>query len=346
MSAKSQKRMHLESIISLCLLGVLVLIAGGILIRQQRNVDMERFGLAALATQLGTQAEQTQAGGLNLAALAPPGFEPYLATETYTADTLYEKINGKATFYLDSGFVKLLTQRFKSTADESLWMELYLYDMDNIKKAFSVYSRQKRPGTTALPEVHYGYKTANSLFAVHGKCYAELVASSDSDRLIAAMTKVVNTLPDELPLDEATQIPELDFFPAENLASSSFKLYLADTFGFEELTDTLTAQYELAGQNFTAFLSKRKSPRNAAALAEQYCKFLTEAGGNVKPAINKNLEALNCKVLDLYGTTEIVFATGPFVAGVHEAEDQKLAEDLTLTLAGRLREVMSRPGNE
>ncbi|MBA7643762.1 hypothetical protein ES703_51495 [subsurface metagenome] len=45
------------------------------------------------------------------------------------------------------------------------------------------------------------------------------------------------------------------------------------------------------------------------------------------------------KMIDFYGTTEIIFATGPFVAGVHECENEQLANELAAILFKKLAKV-------
>jgi hypothetical protein len=50
--------------------------------------------------------------------------------------------------------------------------------------------------------------------------------------------------------------------------------------------------------------------------------------------------------MDSYGTTEIVFTVGPFVAGIHEAEDQQAAEKIAEILFNRLNEFIIASNNE
>jgi len=135
------KPKKLESVVSISLLAILIIITITILITQS-DYDMSRFGVGTAVSAPGTEK-------ISLTSLAPLGFEK-LSEETYLADNLYEKINGKAPLYIESGFVKLSTARFISKDDESLWMELFIFDMANIKNAFSVYSVQKRPDVEIL----------------------------------------------------------------------------------------------------------------------------------------------------------------------------------------------------
>jgi hypothetical protein len=318
-----------ESVVGLFLLAVLTIITITILITQS-DYDMTRFGVGTAASAPGMEK-------ISLTSLAPAGFET-LSEEAYLADNLYEKINGKSPLYIESGFVKLSTARFVSKDDEGLWMELFIFDMASIKNAFSVYSVQRRPSVEILPDIQFGYRTADAPYLVHGKYYIEFIASSKSDVLFKAMMETAQKIKANLPIDVDTEIPELSYFPQDNLVPGSHKLYLESAFGFEGFSDILTAQYKFGDQTITAFLSRRPDPQEARLVAKSYHKFLIENGGAAKPAITKILKG---KVVDFYETTEIISAIGPFVVGIHEAENQQYAEKLATILINKLSEAMS-----
>ena len=322
MDSTSGRSKRLESAIGICLLAVLLLIAITVLIKQS-DYDMGRFGIEIAVGEPITA---------NLQSLAPAGFK-LLSEEVYLADNLFEKINGKAPLYIESGFEKLFTQRLINKDKESLWMELFIFDMAALKNAFSVYRVQMRPGVEFLPDMQFGYRTTDSAYFVHGKYYVEFIASSKSDKLFKAMMEVAHNIQTNLPVDKVTEIPELTLFPQDNFVTGSPKLYLASAFGFEGFTDIFTAQYKLGDETITAFFSKRSDSKDAQLVAKSYYNFLLENGGELKPAINKTLES---KVVDFYDTTEIVSAAGPFVFGIHEAENQQSAEKIAITLINKL----------
>ncbi len=337
------RNQRLESAVSVLLLAVLFLIGLGVFIKQA-DVDMSRFGIEAQTAELSIQIPGVEAKApawrepkeeLDLVALAPVGFETLSKSELYVPDNLYEKINGKAPLYIESGFEKLSTQRFMIKDDENLWAELYVYDMATIRNAFSVYSVQRRPDADILSLFHpsFGYRTANALYFIHGKYYVELIGSAESAQLFKAMTEIAGNITEKLKVGEVSQIAELSLFLDENAVLGSTKLYLADAFGFDGLTDIFVRQYKLDDETISAFLSKRPDSRNAEVIAGSYRKFLIENGAVTRKAINKALEG---KVLDFYDTTEIVLSTGPFVVGIHEAENQRSAEELAVKLIDKL----------
>jgi len=319
---------RLESAIGICILAILFLIGLGIFIKQF-DYDMSQFGI-------DTTAAPKFEIPFELSSLVPAGFETPSKAEVYNPENLYEKINGKAPLYTESGFEELSTQRFVSISDQNLWMELFVYDMATVRNAFSVYSVQRRAEAELFPPMRFAYKTSNAIYFVHGKYYIELVGSSESAELFRATAEVARKIRANLVVDYDTEIAELALFPQEDLVWESIKLYPANAFGFEGLTDTFSAQYKLGSDTITAFLSSRTDPQEAQLIAKSYYNFLIDNSGAAKQPDNKILRG---KIVDFYDTTEIVFAIGSFVSGVHEAENQQAAEKLAEILINKLNEV-------
>ncbi len=332
-----------ESAISLCLLAALLFIGLGVFTKQS-DFEMARFGINVATAELPfEESEESKDDKPALSSLVPTGFEALSKTGVYNPDNLYEKINGKAPLYTDSGFEKLYTQRFINAKDESLWAELYVYDMGTMKNAFSVYSVQKRAEAEPFGPMRFAYRTANALYLVHGKYYVELVGSAESDELFRAMAEVIRKIRANLTIDPDAGIAELALFPEEDFIAGSVKLYLVNAFGSEGLTDTFTARYKLDDRTVAAFLSKRSNSQEAQVVAKGYYEFLINNGATPAQTDRKILEG---KIVDFYGTTEIVFAIGPYVAGIHEAENQQAAENLAERLFDKLKEVISSANNE
>lgn len=336
MSSVPGRSSQLESSISTFLLALLFLIGMGVFLKQS-DTDMSRFGVETDTIELSSQRlKVNKEKEIALESFMPLGFEPFSEIEVYLADNLYEKINGKAPLYIDAGFVKLFTQRFAHKDDENIGMEIYLYDMGGTKNAFSIYSMQKRADAQDLEDLGYAYKTSNAVYLSHNKYYAELIGWSESQELFDAMRKVAENIKSRLASNIDTKIAELNLFPTENIVPGSFKLYLTNAFGFEGLTNIFACRYKLADESITAFLSKRPDPQNAQDAADSYYNFLIQNGAKNKPTTNETLKHLKVRVLDFYGTTEIIFTVGPFVAGIHEAENQQLAEELAIMLFDKL----------
>ncbi len=322
MSAAVHRARRLESAISIFLSAILILI-GVVVFLSQFDTDRGSSG--------------TKAGGgrIELSTFVPKGFEVLSETEEYVEENLFEKIDGKAPFYTESGFLKLITQRFASKDDEGLWFEVYVYDMGSARGAFSVYSQQMRTEAELLEGFGFGYKTGNCMYFSKGRYYVEAVGSSESGRLSKSMQELVERLQSELGVVRDAELTELGLFPEGGKVSGSSKLYLKDAFGFEGLDNTFTARYSIEGKAVTAFLSKRDSVKEAKAVAKSYYDFLVENGATVKKAADKIFDG---KVVDFYGEKKIVLSEGKFVFGISNAANQAVGEKLAVELMKKLDE--------
>lgn len=345
MNSASSRSRHLETAISIFLLAILFLIGLAVFVKQS-DFDMSHFGIGD-APSLSAQVSET--GMVEKPAFdfpLPAGFKRPSEAETYTPENLYEKINGKAPLYIESGFVKLFTQRFVSQNDSNFWFEIFLFDMASARNAFSVYSVQRRADVETWSAVQFGYRTSNALYFVRDRFYVELVGSSEAADLSGAMADAANNLAGQIGVSETIEIPELALFPQDNFVPGSAKLYLSGVFGFEGLSNTFVCRYKIDEESVTAFISKRPSPQDARTAAENYFKFLIDNGGTSKTASIDALNEISGKVLDFYGTTEIIFAVGPYVAGVHEAKTQKSAEKLAVQLINKLTDIVRTTKND
>lgn len=317
-----------ESVVSLCLLATIVLIGVGVFVKQS-DYEMSQFGMdptvEVLAEKIPNKNET-----MVLDSLPTTGFEKLLETEVYDSQRLYEKINGKAPIYLESGFRQLTTQRFVSKKDQKLWAELFVYDMNSAKNAYSVYSRQKRANAKISSETGFAYESKNALFCAHGQYYIEFIGSAETKELLEAMRQIIQKIRENKVI-ATVEIDEMKLFNKEQLIDGSIKLYLNNTFGFEGFTDCFTGQYQIGDDVVTAFLSKRISPEDAMETFRQYHKFLLDNGGVDIAAADPKM-----KIVDFYGTIEIVAAAGQYVFGVHEAANRQVAEELVSRFSERL----------
>jgi hypothetical protein len=315
MSPARHQPTRLESIIAIVLIIVplIVLIA---IFNMQKGADISRFGIQ---TPIAEKSPDEQP--IDFVHLAPKGFKPFGTGESYNEKNLYEKINGKAPLYTESGFVKLFVRRYVSQKDDELTFELYIYDMGTAANAFSVYSIQRRAEGSPIDDMPSAYRTENALYLTHGKYYCELIGSSGSPVLLDALDLTATGLIENLKKPGPGRIPEFAFLPNDNLIPNTFILYLNGAFGFAGLTNTLSAKYDINDQTVTAFVSKQSGPAAAEKLADEYTEFLLTNGGekivSTDPAST---------YVDFYGSLEIVSAEDSFVFGIHQADDRMAAK--------------------
>jgi hypothetical protein len=262
----------------------------------------------------------------------PPELVALSAPETFTADNLYDKVDGKSDLYTTAGFVGLESRRYALKTTNDIWMEWCVYDMGTLPQAYSVFSLQRRPEGQDVSLTPFAYKSENALFFVCGQYYIEATASTSDPTLMSAMLAMGQQFVAAHPAGDM-RIPELGLFPPANLVADSQNLQVANVFGFDGFTNVFTAKYQVNNAGVQTFFEQTKSPAAAAALCNAYRSFLTSNGG--KEAESVGTASLG-KPINFMDGFEIVFAQGNSVAGVHAAPDAASAAAVAQELADNL----------
>ena len=323
-----------QTLLSLVILGILVVISVGVYLAQFNHNPAVR----QMAPALDTNDKNTiaPAASAEESLIIPPtGQMPLSPPEIFDTATLSDKINGKAELYLSAGFDRLHSQRFKDEAAGDVWMEVFVYDMQTPQNAFSVFSAQRRDDARALDIAQYAYQTPNALFFVHGPFYVEVIASDIAETIIQPMIAFAETFIANHPI-EAETIGQKELFPEEGLIQNSISLVSADAFGYDRFDQIFTATYKLQDSELMAYYSRRKTPQEAEGLVSSYRDFLISFGGET---VESDPGIKTAKVIHILDTYEIVFSHGPYLAGVREGADRQSAQELALKLFNRIKEV-------
>jgi hypothetical protein len=323
-----------QTALSFVILSMLAVIGAGLILTQSR------YNPAILSKDEIWPSADGQPGTsppsvLDAFSPLPAGLEPLTAAESFAADTLSDKIDGKAELYLSAGFKRLLSQRFKQDAASDRWLEAYVYDMGSGRNAFAVFSAQRRENAESLGLTRYAYRSPNAIFLVHGRYYVELIASDASAKLMQP-TEILAAMFVRNTAAAKTKIVEKNLFPPQALVQDSIALVAADAFGFDRLNRVYTAEYRLNGATLMAYFSRRQTAADAEELAAAYEKFLLQFGGQ---ALEQPLPIEKARLIEILDTFEVIFSYGPFMAGVREATTPDQAVELALQLRNQMREV-------
>jgi hypothetical protein len=327
------ERSRTETLVSLTILLALAAIAATMLLRQ---VNYSSPFLAALAEPTSSPAAPAGQKESDLSAYAGTGLSAMSPMESFTPDDLYKKIDGRADLYLTAGMIGLRCQRLAGQGDGEPWVEVFVYDMGSPDNAFTVYSKQKRPGVQELTEL--AYQTPNSLHFAHGRYYVEILASADTEPIRQAMREYRDHFLLAVEGGSGTAAKDMALFPSQDLRAGSISRSGEDDFGIKGFQNVFLAVYRIDGVDVTAFLHRCASPKEASDLAAAYRDSFGKKsfGGQVTPTGQDIPGGFLIKVLDTY---KIVFSRGPFVAGVHESPQRQAAEKVAASLARKLSEM-------
>jgi len=330
-----------QTFLSMVILSILMVIAVSIVITQYH------FNPAVLKTDALLQASNKDKPSPQLVSNTyfvplPEGIQPLTESEMFDARNLSDKIDGKAELYLSAGFTRLVSQRFRDERTPDLWMEAFVYDMGNSQNAFSVFSAQRRQDAESLALAQYAYRTPNALFLTHGRYYLEIIASKVSGQMPLPLKMMAETFIRNTPV-EAAVINETVLFPKQKLVENSITLISANAFGYDGFDKIYTAEYKVEDSRLTAYLSHRKTPREAKKMALAYTQFLLAYGGQ---NIETQLPIKGARLIEILDTFEIVFFHGSYLAGIREAATIDEAKMLAIELYHRIKEAINESRSE
>jgi hypothetical protein len=105
--------------------------------------------------------------------------------ETFNADNLYEKIDGRAESFLQYGVKGMAYCFYHPSSDPSNEIQLYVFEMADPLKALGKYGSEKPDEAKPIAVGTEGYTTAGSTLFYAGKYYTQIVSTQDDAKFAA-----------------------------------------------------------------------------------------------------------------------------------------------------------------
>jgi hypothetical protein len=196
------------------------------------------------------------------------GFKKITSYPVYTADNLWDFINGAADSYLSLGFENVHIAEYKK-GKNVIKLEIYKHK-DNIQ-TFGIYSSERSPSFNFIKMGAQGYKTDGSLNFFKGNYYVKIRTYSKSEKIIQSLETLGMRVSDILP--GSSEMPSaLKDLPETGRKINEENYIKESVLGHEYLTDAFKAQYEVGNSQFSIFLFRKKSATEAAKTVAAYLK--------------------------------------------------------------------------
>jgi hypothetical protein len=105
--------------------------------------------------------------------------------ETFNADNLYEKIDGRAESFIQYGVKGMAYTFYHPTGDPSNELQLYVFEMADSLKALGKYGSEKPEEFQTVAVGDAGYTSAGSLLFYLGRYYIQIVSTKDDPKFAA-----------------------------------------------------------------------------------------------------------------------------------------------------------------
>jgi hypothetical protein len=263
-----------------------------------------------------------------LARLVPEGWDIYDQVGLFTADNLYERINGRAELYLAYDVISLTTATFEDKTDIARFIELSIFDMGDPTNAFGIFSVERFQGEPPLDLGRLSYRSDANVYIWKGRYYITVVTSDSTDEFQYLGLDLARKVTDSL-IDSGEPVWGLSALPQKHLIPDSVQYFKVDAMGLDFMQNIYTAEYRKGEATIKAFLSRQASPNAALDLVERYAEYGQEYGQGYKRIKKDGVEFVLC---DMGGTFDVIFQKNRLVFGVISVKDQDMAMEMASDL--------------
>ena len=256
-----------------------------------------------------------------VANLEPKGWKLQDRVEIYSPMDLYERINGRAEYYLSYDMVWAVFGVFRRNTDNRHPVELSIFNMGNPTHAFGAFSGERSMGAPLLNFGRDSYYSEPTYYIWHGQYYIQITASDTTYELHQACLDLADKLTKNL-VDPGQSLWGFEILPAKDRVPQSVQYFLVDALGHSFLHDTYTAKYFRDEIEIPVFLSHQDSPASATEIIKKYKGHVNKYGKGVETSTIDGVEVIVCDMGKYY---DVIFQKGSFVAGIIGLRDKNIA---------------------
>jgi len=244
------------------------------------------------------------------------GTKPMGDTEFYTADNLYEKIDGRAPAYQSFNVVGLRCRSFAVTAATGSFVDVYEYRFDTPVNAFGMFALERDPKGKPLEIVADGYAADMGYFYRQGAVYVQIIASDTKPETLAKAKSIADIRAKDLPVDDKG-LAGRKKLPADGMIADSVAYVPENAQGQSSLKDVFQAKYKFTGAVIPFFVMVASADETAKAWQafQNFCgKFGTA----------ENLPDVNgAKIFraQVFGKWKVVYQRAGELGGAFDADD-------------------------
>ena len=257
----------------------------------------------------------------NVPNFTPAGWEVYDKTREFTAESLYELINGRAELYLAYDITRMIYVNFVNKGNNRLFIEVFIYDMGSPTNAFGIFSVERSQGAPSLNLGRDSYNLDAHYFIWKGQYYIRVIASESTKEFKQIGMNIAREVSSYL-TDSDDPVWGLTALPQVDLISDSIKYFQVDAMGLDFMRNTYTAKYLKGHGEVTAFLSRQDSSESAQDTVARYINHTQKYGEGIEHLKQNGTKFVLCDMRDRF---DVIFHEGELVGGVFSVEDRNIA---------------------
>ncbi|MGO9597292.1 MAG: DUF6599 family protein [Isosphaeraceae bacterium] len=265
-----------------------------------------------------------------------PGKSGSRYIEAFSADNLYEKIDGRAESFLQYSVKGMAYTFYHPTGDPSNELQLYIYEMADPLKALGKYGSEKPDEARSIPVGDEGYTAAGSTHFYAGRYYTQIVSTLDDPKFAAFAQELAKRIAARQKPASAEPVTPAFYFALlpEKGKQGSPKYVAQDVFGYSFFTDVFMADYKDGNVTWQGFVRPYRDAAEAKRVFETYKSSVQQDGAQVTSITAEGAdEMIRSASIGLF---DVVFRKGNTLAGANGGTSLAPAESFARGLAGSL----------
>ena len=265
--------------------------------------------------------------------LTPKHWKIYDEVMYFTAENLYEQINGRAEYYIGYDVIGLTFVSFDKKLDSENSINLSIYDMGTPTNAFGVFSGERSMDSQRLELGREAYRSGANYYIWHGQYYIQIITFDTSYELKDVGKKLAKNLSDLLE-DRGEPVWGLSVLPKENRIPQSIQYFAVDAMGLDFMRNTYTAKYYKGDSVLSVFLSRKNSSDSAQKTLNKFTTHAKQYGKGIDYIDKENIKLASC---DMGSSYDVIFQQDSLIAGVIGVKIKELAIQATIDLWKQLK---------
>ena len=278
--------------------------------------------------------ESSSEGGMDHSAAAPkpalknepleislPGIKPMSPTEFYTADNLFEKIDGRAPAYQSFNVQQMRCRSFTVIAATGSYVDVYEFRFDSPVNAFGMFALERDPKGKPLSIAADGYSGEMGYFYRQGAVYVQIIASDVKPETLAVAKAIAENRAKELPADDSGLAGRRKL-PAEGMLADSVAFIPDNAQGQSALKEVFQAKYKFDGAELPFFIMVA-TPDVAATAWKSFQDFCGKYG---TAEVLSDVGGGKLFRAQVFGKWKVVYQRDGELGGAFDAEDAAKAQ--------------------
>lgn len=194
------------------------------------------------------------------------GYKIKTGYPVFTAENLWDYIDGAADKYLEYGFTELHVAEYKKGRSV---IKCEIYRLSDHTMAFGIYSSERSPSFRFLNLGAQGYITGGAINFFKGSYYIKIRTYSTREKVLQAEETLAKKV--EVTLNgESIMPPVLGQFPAEGKKLNEEVYINENVLGHSFLSKAFRTPYQSGSDSFSIYISESETPDDANKTAQTY----------------------------------------------------------------------------